>query len=166
MKQNNTLLKNGSTLFLRLALVALGLIALLLCAFAVPTVSNEAAQFLEMDYLKPLIIGGTYIAALVFFVALYQAFKLLGLIGRKQAFSRGSVAALGCIKYCGVVIGLIFACMMPVVYLIADKDDAPGLIIVGAAFVGAALTVAAFALLLERLIEDALEIKSENDLTV
>ena len=55
---------------------------------------------------------------------------------------------------------------MPVVFLIADKADAPGMILFGAAFVGAALTVAVFAALLQQLLGDALAMKSENDLTV
>lgn len=159
-------MKQGSTIFLRLALLAMALIALALCIFAVPPVSHEVAEFLGMDYLRTLIMAGAYISALAFFAALYQTFKLLGLIDSKQAFSSGSVAALKNIKYCGVVIGTMFTFAMPVVYLVAEKDDAPGLIIFGAAFVGAALTVSVFAALLGQLLQDALKIKSENDLTV
>lgn len=48
----------------------------------------------------------------------------------------------------------------------ADKDDAPALIFVGMVIPFASLVIAVFAAVLQRLLQEAINIKSENDLTV
>ncbi len=55
---------------------------------------------------------------------------------------------------------------LPLIYIIAEWDDAPGLILIGMVFVGASLVIAVFAAVLRRLLQEAIQIKSENDLTV
>jgi hypothetical protein len=55
---------------------------------------------------------------------------------------------------------------MPFVFLAAEKDDAPGLVIVGMVPIFASLVIAVFAAVLKRLLQQAIDIKSENDLTV
>lgn len=159
-------MKRGSTIFLRLALLVMAAGVLLLCVFAVPTLSWEVSDYLDKAYLNYLIPTGLYITALAFFAALWQTWKLLGFVDKNQAFSGLSVGALKNIKYCGLVIGAVYALNLPIVFWVVDKDDAPGLILVGAAFVAVAFAVAVFAAVLERLLAEAIRIKSENDLTV
>ncbi len=48
----------------------------------------------------------------------------------------------------------------------AERDDAPGIIIIGMIMIFASLVIAVFAAVLQRLLKDAIDIKSENDLTV
>lgn len=55
---------------------------------------------------------------------------------------------------------------MPFVYFLAEKDDAPGLIIIGFVPIFASIVIAVFAAVLQRLLQEAINIKSENDLTV
>ena len=55
---------------------------------------------------------------------------------------------------------------MPLIITIADYDDAPGGVLIGAAFASAPLIVATFAAVLQKLVQTALDIKLENDLTV
>lgn len=83
-----------------------------------------------------------------------------------KAFSEISVVSLRKIKYCGFIISCLYVLALPLVYVIAEWDDAPGLIIVGMAMVGAPFTIAVFAAVLQRLLKEAIDIKSENDLTV
>ena len=54
---------------------------------------------------------------------------------------------------------------MPLFYLVAERDDAPG-IIIGMIIIFASMVIAVFAAVLQRLLKDAIDIKSENDLTV
>ena len=54
---------------------------------------------------------------------------------------------------------------MPLFYLIAEKDDAPGIILIGMALIFASMVIAVFAVL-QKLLKEAIDIKSENDLTV
>ncbi|MGV2488281.1 UNVERIFIED_CONTAM: DUF2975 domain-containing protein, partial [Bacillus mycoides] len=51
-------------------------------------------------------------------------------------------------------------------YLVAERDDAPGIIILGMLLIFASMVIAVFAAVLQRLLKDAIDIKSENDLTV
>ena len=48
----------------------------------------------------------------------------------------------------------------------AEVDDAPGLIILGMVIIFASMVIAVFAAVLQRLLQEAINIKSENDLTV
>ena len=48
----------------------------------------------------------------------------------------------------------------------AEVDDAPGLILVGMVLIFASMVIAVFAAVLQRLLQEAIDIKSENDLTV
>jgi capsular polysaccharide biosynthesis protein len=55
---------------------------------------------------------------------------------------------------------------MPLVYMVAEKDDAPGLIIIGMAPIFASMVIAFFAAILQKLLKEAIDIKSDNDLTI
>lgn len=160
-------MKHGSTLFLKLAIVIFGLLVLTLCVFLVPAVDREwAGEYPAVAYMKLPVLIGIIVTALPFFFALLQGLKLLGYIDHGKAFSEQSVSALRNIKYAGAFIGLVYAAGMPLIYYIGDIEDAPGLIVLGMIFTVAPLIVAAFAAVLQRLVQHAVSIKSENDLTV
>ncbi|MNH47651.1 hypothetical protein D3C87_2190160 [compost metagenome] len=55
---------------------------------------------------------------------------------------------------------------MPLFYLMAEKDDAPGIIVIGLILIFASMVIAVFAAVLQRLLKEAIELKSEIDLTV
>jgi hypothetical protein len=154
-------MKQGSTLFLRGAVGLIGLVILGLCIFALPAGirSDQTGGYWP-------ILMGMYVTAIPFFVALYQSWKLLGYIDTGKAFSLISVRALKVIGYCALIIGGLYLAGMPYIYLVADKDDAPGVILIGLVIIFASVVIAVFAAVLHRLLHDALEIKSENDLTV
>ncbi len=154
-------MKNGSTLFLKIVVLLLGITVFGLCAAVLPMgIATDAT-----GYYRPILLG-LYVPAIPFFVALYQAMKLLKHIDSKAAFSDTSVTTLKNIKYCAIVISALFALGMPYIYYVADRDDAPGVVAIGLVIVGASIVIATFAAVLQKLIQNALEIKSENDLTV
>ncbi len=103
---------------------------------------------------------------MVFFFALYQTLKLLGYIDKNQAFSELSVKVLKNIKYCAITISALHVSFMPLLFLIAEVDDAPGLILMGMVIIFACIVVAVFATVLQKLLKNAIDIKSENDLTI
>lgn len=161
MKQ--TFMKHGSTNFLRLVILLIGLVVLVTCIFVLPRwISSELAG--DFDY-GPIFLG-MYIPAIPFFVALYQALKLLDYIDRNKAFSPKSVKALRNIKYCGVVISSLYTLGMPYVFYVADRDDAPGVALIGFVIIGASAAIATAAAVFQKLLQNASDIKSENDLTV
>ena len=146
-----------STLILKLAVILIGIPVLALCIFWVPGFVN---------YLPYSILIAVYAAAIVFFFALYQTLKLLSYIDKNKAFSEISVDALKKIKQCAITISILFAVVAPLVFPIADADDAPGLVAFPLIIVFASAAIAVFAAVLEKLLKEAIDIKSENDLTV
>ena len=145
----------------------MGGLVLAFCIFAVPAISSGVGvEWPELAYLKyPILIAG-YLTAIPFFIALYQAFKLLSYIDKNTAFSVASVKALKYIKYCGIAMSILYFAGMPILFQIADADDAPGLVLIGLALATAPLVVAVFAAVLQKLLQNAIDIKSENELTV
>ncbi|AIF43010.1 DUF2975 domain-containing protein [Virgibacillus sp. SK37] len=155
------------TLFLKTTIILMGLPVLALCIFAVPGIANFAVElYPDMAYLKYLIFLVMYSAAIPFYFALYQAYKLLSYIDKNKAFSQFSVTALKKIKYCAIAISSIYVVGMPLFYLIGEKDDAPGVILIGMILIFASFVIAVFAAVLQKLLRNAIEIKTENDLTV
>ncbi|WHY55576.1 DUF2975 domain-containing protein [Peribacillus simplex] len=160
-------MKLGTTLFLKIAVIFIGMPVLALCIFLVPEIANFAAElYPDMTYLKYLVFIDLYASAIPFYFALYQAFKLLSYIDKNNAFSELSVKALKTIKNCAITISGLYAVGMPLFYLIAEKDDAPGIIVIGMVVIFASLVIAVFAAVLQRLLQEAIDIKSENDLIV
>ncbi|MET3548561.1 hypothetical protein ABID47_005191 [Paenibacillus favisporus] len=160
-------MKRVSTLFLKVAVFLIGMPILALCIFVVPGIANFAAElYPDHTYLKYLVFVDLYASAVPFYLALYQSFRLLIYIDRNEAFSELSVRALKNIKYCAVAISILYVAGLPLLYLIAEADDAPGVILIGLVIIFASMVIAFFAAVLQRLLKEAIDIKSENDLTV
>ena len=153
------------TLFLKVVVFLIGIPILALCIFGLPWIANEAAEHYPAYLLYPVLIG-MYAAAIPFFFALYQTLKLLSYIDKNKAFSELSVNALKYIKYCAITISILYAAGMPLFFLMAQEDDAPGLVALGLVITFASIVVAVFAAVLQKLLKNAIDIKSENDLTV
>ncbi|MEK4231293.1 DUF2975 domain-containing protein [Solibacillus sp. FSL H8-0538] len=158
-------MKQGSTLFLKIAVFLMGLPVLALSLFGLTWLTKNPVNPEYAHILYPILIS-MYVSVIPFFVALYQAFKLLSYIDKNEAFSALSVQALKVIKRCAMTISGLYALAMPFVFLVADLDDAPGLIIVGMVPIFASMVIAVFAAVLQRLLREAIDIKSENDLIV
>ncbi|WP_096200303.1 DUF2975 domain-containing protein [Bacillus sp. FJAT-45350] len=158
-------MKRGSTIFLKIAVFLIGFPVLALCILGLPWIVNNPVNPDYAHVLYPIIIG-IYLSVIPFFVALYQAFKLLNYIDKSLAFSEVSVKGLKVIKFCAVSISGLYLVIMPFVFLVAELDDAPGLIIIGMVPMFASMIIAVFAAVLQRLLQEAIDIKSENDLTV
>jgi hypothetical protein len=158
-------MKHGSTLFLKSAVILMGIPVLALCIFGLTWLPNNPVNPDYDHILYPILIG-MYVSAIPFSVALYQAFKLLSYIDKNQSFSELSVKALQKIKFCAITISGLFVVILPFVYLVADLDDAPGLIIIGMVPIFGSMVIAVFAAVLQRLLQEAIDIKLENDLIV
>ncbi|MFL0377018.1 DUF2975 domain-containing protein [Paenibacillus amylolyticus] len=158
-------MKRGTTIFLKLAVLLIGVPILALCIFGIPWLANNPVNPNYAGALYPIVIIMN-VSVIPFIVALYQAFRLLSYIDKNEAFSLMSVKSLKTIKYCAIVISSLYFVMLPFVYVVAEKDDAPGLILMGMVPVFASLVIAVFSAVLQRLLQEAIDIKSENDLVV
>ncbi len=148
-------------MFLKGVLIFFAFGVLVLCVYGLPRVIGS----IDLKGYDPLLIG-LYVPSFPFLFALYQAWNLLTYIDTNTAFSNLSVKALKNIKYCAVTIGVLFAAGMPYIFMVADKDDAPGVVLIGLIIISASIVIATFAAVLQKLIQSGLDIKSENELTV
>jgi len=148
-------------MFLKGVIMLKGFAVLAICIFVLPRVIGS----FDMGGYDPILVG-MYVPAIPFFIALFQALKLLSYIDKDKAFSDLSAKSLKIIKYCAVVIGGLYAAGMPYVFYVADQDDAPGVVAIGLVIIFASFVIAVFAAVLQKLVQNALDIKAENDLTV
>lgn len=154
-----------STIFLRVIIVALGIGALALLLWE-PHVEgvNGHAKFFEV-YLDPF-IALVYAGSIPFFVALYKAFKVLGYAGQNKIFSQPAVQALRTIKYCAIIIIGFVAVEESFIMLNHGSDDAAGGVFMGVLITFGSIIIATAAAMFERILQNAVDLKSENDLTV
>ena len=165
--KKDILITRGSTFFLKGAVVAVGLVVLALCVFALPASWLAVPEeYPDATYAFYLILIAMYAAAIPFYIALYQALLLLRYVDKNQAFSELSVGALKRIAYCGLAISGVYGVSLPLFYVWAQEDDAPGLVIIGMVLTVAPLVISVFAAVMQRLLREAIRMKSENDLTV
>lgn len=157
-------MKRVSTIFLQVVIVlfATGILAWLLWEPHGEGV-NAHAGFFEV-YLDPF-IAYIYIGSIPFFVAAYQAIKLLGYIGRDEIFSPGAVRALRIIKYSALV--LIGFVVVSALFMIGgEREDRPAGVFLRLLITFPSIVLATAAFITERILQNAVDIKSENDLTV
>ena len=161
-------MKRSSILFLQIVIVLIGLGALALLLWE-PHVEgrNKNATFFEVYFNDPF-LALVYTGSIPFFIALYQAIKVLGYVGRNNAFSPEVVKALRIIKYCALaIIGFVVVEELFILVMSKGDNDNPGApIFMGLLITFGSVVVAAAAAMFERILQNAVDIKSENDLTV
>ena len=159
-------MKRISTIFLQVVIVLIGIVTLVIL-IRFPLTEGRAKDLdLFSIYLDPFILYG-YAASIAFFVALYKAFKLLGYIGQNKVFSPSSVKALKSIKYCAIVLSILIVLAGLYIRLFHHKDDDPaGFLVICIVITFACMVVATAAAIFEKLLQNAIDMKSENDLTI
>jgi len=159
-------MKKSSTVFLQIVIVLIGIgaLALLLWEPQIEGVNAHATNF-EI-YFKDPFLALVYIGSIPFFVALYQAFNMLGYAEQNKIFSQAAVKALRTIKYCALaIIGFV---MVEEIFIMLNhgSDDPAGGIFMGVIITFGSIVIATAAAMFERILQNAVDIKSENDLTV
>src|SRR5919205_3694303 len=101
-------MERSSTIFLQIVIVLIGIGTLALMLWEPHIEGRNAHATLFEIYFKDPFLAYAYIASIPFFVALYQAFKVLGYAGQNKVFSQEAVKALRTIKYCAIsMIGFV-----------------------------------------------------------
>ncbi len=159
-------MKRSSTIFLQAVIVLIGVVALVMM-IQLPRLEGRAANLdLFSIYADPFILYG-YAASIAFFVALYKAFRLLGFIGQDKVFSPNSVRALKSIKYCAIVFAALI--VMAGLYIMIshpEDDDPAGFIAMCIVTTFVSIVIATAAAVFEKILQNAIDMKSENDLTI
>jgi hypothetical protein len=158
-------MKKGSTLFLRFVICLIALVAIAWLILA-PQLEGRATNLdLLSIYADPLIIY-TYIGSIPFFVALYQGFNLLGYLDGNSVFSQSSVIAVKNIKYCAIILGGFIVLGLLYIRIFVVGEDSAGVTALGIFITFASIVVATVSAVFQKLLQNGIDIKSENDLTV
>ena len=80
-------MRKGSTVFLQVVIVLISIGSLALLLWEPHIEGRNAHATLFQIYFNDPFLAYAYTASMAFFVALYQAFKLLGYVGRGEVFS-------------------------------------------------------------------------------
>jgi hypothetical protein len=158
-------LKQSSTLFLKLVISLIGIVTLVGLIWFPQTEGRAANLDLFSIYADPLIIYG-FLASIPFFVALYHGFKLLSYVDQNQVFSEAAIKAVRNIKYCAITLSGFIVVGLLYIRFFAHGEDAAGPTALGMFTTFACIVIATAAAVFERLLQNAVAIKSENDLTV
>jgi multisubunit Na+/H+ antiporter MnhF subunit len=161
----NTPVKRVSTSFLKVVILLIGLVTLAALIWFPQAEGRAKGLDLLSIYLDPFILY-IYLASIPFFAALFQALKLLGFIEKNKIFSHQAVESIRNIKFCAVIIVCSLVVAMSWVRLTSGNDDPAGAIAVGTVMVFAATVIATAAAVLQKVLQAAVDLKSENDLTV
>jgi hypothetical protein len=159
-------MKRSSTIFLQIVIVLIGIGALALLLWE-PRIEGRNAHATNFEmYFKDPFLALVYIGSIPFFAALYQAFKVLGYAGQNKIFSQAAVKALRIIKYCALAIIGFVAVEETIILLNHGNDDAAGGVFMGVLITFGSAVIATAAAVFERILQNAVDLKSENDLTV
>ncbi|HRP57210.1 DUF2975 domain-containing protein [Agriterribacter sp.] len=159
-------MKKISIIFLQAIIVLVGIVALIILIWLPLTEGRATNLDLFGIYSDPFILYG-YAASIAFFVALYKAFRLLGYIGKNKVFSADSVKSLKSIKYCAIALSILIVTAGLYIKIFHNKEDDPAgflAICIITAFVSVAVATAAA--VFEKILQSAVDMKSENDLTI
>jgi hypothetical protein len=160
-------MKRSSTIFLQVVIVLIGIGSLALMLWFPNIEGRNVHSTLFEVYFKDPFLAYAYTASIAFFVARYQAFKLLGYAGRNEVFSQHAVKALRTIKYCAMaLVAFILGAEAYFFIAVRGTDDIAGGVMMGLVMIFVSVVVATAAAVFERTLQSAVEMKSENDLTV
>jgi len=158
-------MKLVATLFLRAVLVLIGIGALAFLLLEPHYEGRNAHATLFAIYFKDPFLAYAYVGSITFFVGLYHAFKVLGYAGRNKEFSPSAVRSVRTIKYCAIAL-VGFVVGGEVFIMLGDSDDRAGGVFMGVLICFGSIVVATATAILERILQNAVDMKSENDLTV
>jgi hypothetical protein len=161
-------MNRSSTIFLQVVIVLIGLGALALLLWE-PQIEGVNAHRTNFEiYFKDPFLALVYAGSTPFFIALYQAIKVLGYVGRNKVFSPEVVKALRTIKYCALaIIGFVVVEELFILLMNKGDNDNPGApIFMGILISFPSIVIATAAAMFERILQNAVDLKSENDLTI
>ncbi len=152
-----------ATRFLQAVIVLIGVGALALLLWEPHLEGRNAHATLFEIYFKDPFLAYVYTASILFFVALYQAFHVLGLIRENQVFSQAIVRALRIIQHCAVaIVGFVLGAVV-FLFLFGEQDGRPPVMFMGTIFILGSITAAAAAAVLESIFQIAIGKNAKNE---
>jgi hypothetical protein len=143
-------------------LIGVGALAFMLWEPHVEGVNAHATLF--QMYFNCFVVYA-FVGSVPFFAVLYHAFKVLGYVRQNKTFSQATVKSLRIIKYSALA--LIGFVVVSVIFMIGgDREDRAAGLFMRILVSFPAIIVATTAAISERILQNAVDIKTENELTV
>ena len=158
-------MKRSSTVLLQIVIVLISIGALAFMLWEPHIEGRNAHATIFEIYFKDPFLAYSFLASIPFFVALYQAFKVLGYIGQDKAFSQATLKALRTIKFCALAI-IGFVALGELFIMLGNSDDRAGGVFMGILITFGSVVIATAAAMFERILQKAVDTKSGNDFAV
>ena len=159
-------MKKSSTILLQVVLVLIGIGTLAFMLWEPHIEGRNAHATLFEIYFKDPFLAYAYITSIAFFFALYQTFKVLGLVGQNKTFSQETVRALRIIKYCGLVLFGFIVLGEFFIMMYNGNEDRPPAIFMGLIATVISLGITSAATRFEKHLQTSIEMEQENNLNV
>lgn len=160
-------MKRGSTIFLQIVILLIGA-SVLVFLILEPQFEGRNVNATQFQiYFRDPFLAYIYLASIPFFAGIYQAFKMLGYARRDEVFSPPAVRSLRTIKFCAIAVAIfIIGAEVYIFIFVRGTDDVAGGVMMGAFIIFVSAVIATAAGVFERILQNAVELKTENDLTV
>ncbi len=154
-------MKKGAIVFLQGVIVAFGIGVLVLMLWEPHLEGRNAGATLFQIYFQDPFLAYAYAASAFFFAALFQAWKLLGLIANDALFSKAALRALRIIRFCALVLIASVGGALGYAFLfVRGEDDITGGVAIGLAMILASVIVTAGASVFENIVASRLKAHS------
>lgn len=124
-------MKKSSTIFLQVVVVLIGIGALAFMLWEPHIEGRNVNATLFEIYFKDPFLAYAYTVSIAFFVALYQAFKVLGYVRQNKTSSQATIKALRTIKYCGIALVAFVVAPVAYLFIVRPGDDIAGGVAMG-----------------------------------
>lgn len=153
---------NKKVNFLNAALVLISLLVVFITViFSIQFFSEEIRPFFVSCLFVSFIVS-----VLLGFRVLFLLAKILRYIKKSEAFSMKTLKVVSAIKKTILLISIAFLGILPFFYTVADRQDAPGILVIRFALVLLPFTAFIFSQIVEELFKNAAELKTDNELTI
>jgi len=154
-------MKKISTIFLQIIIILIGIGAFIFMLWEPHLEGRNVNSTLFEIYFKDPFLAYVYIASIPFFVALYQAFKVLEYARQNKIFSQPAIKALRIIKYCAITIIGFIAGAEGYLIIVQRKveEDIAGGVMMGLIMIFISIIVATVATMFEKILQNAIDKK-------
>lgn len=160
------MLKQRSTLFLKSVLFFIStLIIFLMLWFPRLEGRNANSDAFSLYFTDPF-LAYVYLGSIPFFIGIYQAIKLLNLIEQNKAFTKSAVQTLRNMKRAALTLMFFVSGVLPYLFFFGEEDSAPGVMLITIIIIFIVGVLATALAVFQKLFQNAVDLKEENDLTV
>ncbi len=151
-------MRKSLTIFLQIVVVLVGIGALVFLLGEPHLEGRNAGATLFEIYFNDPFLAYAYTASIPFFIALYQAFKLLGYARQNEIVSQRSLKALQTIKYSAITILGFILSAEAYLFIVRPGDDIAGGVFMGLLVIVASGTVASVATRFEQSLQNKIKV--------